>query len=156
MFVMACEVAVDVLQPHRWLAAGRLPREPVTRTDWAEEVRRLLDEDYPTRNVTLVCDNLNTHDIASLYHTFDAQTAGRLRRRLRIVHTPKNGSWLNMAEIELSILSRQCLSQRFTSTGKMDASIHTWETTATRPGAGTNWHHHPQRQNQTQNPLSIT
>ena len=115
-------------------------RDSRTRTDWAEEVRRLLDEDYPDAEcVTLVCDNLNTHDIASLYHTFDAQTAGRLRRRLRLVHTPKNGSWLNMAEIELSILSRQCLSQRFANANEMDASIHTWETTRNATRAGTHW-----------------
>ncbi len=88
-------------------------RESRTRTDWAEEVRRLLEEDYPKAElVTLVCDNLNTHDVASLYHTFDAETAGRLRRRLKLVFTPKNGSWLNMAEIELSILSRQCIGKR--------------------------------------------
>ena len=68
-------------------------RESRTRIDWAEEVRRLLDEDYPQAElVTLVCDNLNTHDIASLYHTFDVETAGRLRRRLKLVFTPKNGS----------------------------------------------------------------
>ncbi len=89
--------------------------------------------------MTLVCDNLNTHDVASLYFTFDAETAGRLRRRLRLVHTPKNGSWLNMAEIELSILSRQCLNQRFASADAMDAAIHAWPQTATRRHAGTNW-----------------
>jgi len=98
-------------------------RESRTRKDWAEEVRRLLDEDYPDAElVTLVCDNLNTHDIASLYHTFDAATAHRLARRLRIVWTPKNGSWLNMAEMELSILSRQCLGdRRFGTAEAMDA-----------------------------------
>ena len=115
-------------------------RESRTRTDWAEEVRRLLDEDYPDAElVTLVCDNLNTHDIGSLYHTFDAETAGRLRRRLRIVHTPKNGSWLNMAEIELSILSRQCLQQRFASADEMDAAIQSWDRRRNQQHAGTNW-----------------
>jgi len=73
-------------------------RDSRTRQDWGEEVRRLLEVDYPeAETVTLVCDNLNTHDFASLYHAFDADTAGRLRRRLRLVFTPKNGSWLNMA-----------------------------------------------------------
>ena len=81
-------------------------RDQRTRRDWAEEVRELLEVDYPqAKLVTLVCDNLNTHDIASLYATFDAVTAHRLARRLRIVHTPRNGSWLNMAEIELSVLT---------------------------------------------------
>lgn len=115
-------------------------RESRTRSDWAEEVRRLLDDDYPEAElVTLVCDNLNTHDIGSLYHTFDAETAGRLRRRLRLVHTPKNGSWLNMAEIELSILSRQCLQQRFASADEMDAAIQSWERRRNQQHAGTNW-----------------
>lgn len=86
-------------------------RDQRTRRDWAEEVRRLLDVDYPhAKTVTLVCDNLNTHDITSLYATFDAATAHRLARRLRIEHTPRNGSWLNMAEMELSVLARQCVS----------------------------------------------
>lgn len=116
-------------------------RESRTRTDWAEEVRRLLEEDYPQAElVTLVCDNLNTHDIASLYHTFDAETAGRLRRRLKLVFTPKNGSWLNMAEIELSILSRQCTGKRrFGSAGKMDAAIASWASRRNQQRAGTNW-----------------
>lgn len=116
-------------------------RDSRTRTDWAEEVRRLLEEDYPdAETVTLVCDNLNTHDIASLYHTFDSETAGRLRRRLRLVHTPKNGSWLNMAEMELSILSRQCLGQRrFTSAAEIDAAIAAWQNDRNLRRCGTDW-----------------
>jgi hypothetical protein len=116
-------------------------RDSRTRTDWAEEVRRLLEEDYPdAETVTLVCDNLNTHDIASLYHTFDSETAGRLRRRLRLVHTPKNGSWLNMAEMELSILSRQCLGQRrFTSAAELDAAIAAWQNDRNLRRCGTDW-----------------
>ncbi len=112
-----------------------------TRTDWAEEVRRLLDEDYPrAERVTLVCDNLNTHDIASLYLAFDAGTAGRLRHRLRLVHTPKNGSWLNMAEMELSVLSRQCLgTRRFGSAAEMDRAIEAWQRERNAKRAGSNW-----------------
>lgn len=116
-------------------------RESRTRHDWAEEVRRLLDEDYPDAElVTLVCDNLNTHDLASLYHAFDAETAGRLRRRLRLVHTPKNGSWLNLAEMELSILSRQCLGERrFASAETMDREILAWEADRNQRHCGANW-----------------
>lgn len=116
-------------------------RESRTRTDWAEEVRRLLEEDYPEAElVTLVCDNLNTHDIASLYHTFDAETAGRLRHRLKLVFTPKNGSWLNMAEIELSILSRQCIGKRrFANADEMDRAIESWASRRNQQRAGTNW-----------------
>jgi hypothetical protein len=111
-----------------------------TRTDWAEEVRRLLEEDYSEAEfVTMVCDNLNTHDIASLYHAFDAETAGRLRQRLRLCHTPKNGSWLNMAEIELSILSRQCLHQRFRSAQELDAAVRAWQDCRNQKKCGANW-----------------
>lgn len=116
-------------------------RESRTRNDWAEEVRLLLDEDYPEAElVTLVCDNLNTHDIASLYHTFDAATAHRLARRMRLVWTPKNGSWLNMAEMELSILSRQCLGdRRFGTAEAMDAEIGAWERNRNQRRLGANW-----------------
>lgn len=116
-------------------------RESRTRQDWAEEVRRTLEEDYPDAElVTLVCDNLNTHDMASLYHAFDAETAGRLRRRLRLVFTPKNGSWLNMAEIELSILSRQCLAKRrFAKAEELDAAVAAWEADRNKRRCGTDW-----------------
>lgn len=80
-------------------------REHRTRLDWAEEVRQLLDEDYPNAlMVKLLCDNLNTHHIASLYEAFSAEEAHRLARRLEIYYTPRNGSWLNVTEIELSVL----------------------------------------------------
>jgi hypothetical protein len=116
-------------------------RESRTRLDWGEEVLRLLDVDYPdAQTVTLVCDNLNTHDFASLYHTFDADTAGRLRRRLRLVFTPKNGSWLNMAEMELSVLSRQCLgARRFATTEELDAAVSAWEADRNARRCGTDW-----------------
>ena len=91
-------------------------RDSRTRVDWAEEVRRLLDEDYPkARKVKLVCDNLNTHTIASLYEAFPAEEAHRRRGGWRSIHTPRNGSWLNVAEIELSVLARQCLDRRIGS-----------------------------------------
>jgi hypothetical protein len=116
-------------------------RDSRTRHDWAEEVYRLLEEDYPQAEVvTLVCDNLNTHDIASLYSRFDPETAGRLRQRLRLVYTPKNGSWLNMAEMELSVLARQCLRQRrFGSVVAMDAAIAAWQQDRNARRCGTVW-----------------
>lgn len=116
-------------------------RESRTRRDWAEEIQQLLDVDYPhAETVTVVLDNLNTHDIASLYFTFDAPTASRLAKRLRLVFTPKNGSWLNVAEMELSILSRQCLGQRrFATAETLDAAILAWETERNTLNCGTNW-----------------
>jgi hypothetical protein len=116
-------------------------RESRTRVDWAEEVHQLLEEDYPeAETITLVCDNLNTHSIASLYHTFDASTAGRLRRRLNLVFTPKNGSWLNMAEVELSVLSRQCLrGRRFGTAEALDAEVVIWVADRNLQRRGTSW-----------------
>lgn len=103
-------------------------RDSRTRVDWAEEIRRLLDEDYPhARKVTLVCDNLNTHDIASLYEAFPAAEAHRLARRLQIVYTPRKGSWLNVAEIELSVLSRQCLNRRIGNADELARELAAWD-----------------------------
>jgi hypothetical protein len=97
-------------------------RDSRTRRDWAEEVRRWLDEDYPqARKVKLVCDNLNTHPIASLYEAFPAAEAHRLARRLEIHYPPRNGSWLNVAEIELSVLARQCLDRRIGNAAELRA-----------------------------------
>ena len=102
-------------------------RESRTRLDWAQEIRRLLDEDYPrAKRITLVCDNLNTHHIASLYTAFPASEAHRLARRLDLHFTPRNGSWLNMAEIELSVLARQCLDQRIESLTRLQAQLAAW------------------------------
>lgn len=115
-------------------------RESRKRHDWAHEVKQLLEVDCPKAElVTLVCDNLNTHDIASLYATFDAETAHRLTKRLRIVHTPRNGSWLNLAEMELSILSRQCIHRRFDSTEAMGEAIAAWQKTRNEKALGATW-----------------
>jgi hypothetical protein len=109
-----------------WRRVSR--RDSRTRVDWAEQVRILLDQDYPqARKVKLVCDNLNTHHIGSLYEAFDAATAHRLARRLEIHHTPRNGSWLNVAEIELSVLTRQCLDRRIGSATELEAEVAAWQ-----------------------------
>ena len=118
-------------------------RRSRTREDWAEEVQRLVDVDYPqAQQITLVCDNLNTHDIASLYARFDARTAHRLASRITLVHTPRNGSCLNMAEMELSVLSRQCLNRRFDSSEKMSSHIAAWQHRRNHQAAGANWQFH--------------
>jgi hypothetical protein len=115
-------------------------RESRTRFDWAHEVRRLLEEDYPeARMITLVCDNLNTHDYASLYYAFPAEEAHRLAQRLRIVHTPRNGSWLNVAEIELSVLARQCLDRRIGSAEELDRECAAWERDRNAGGGRVVW-----------------
>jgi hypothetical protein len=96
-----------------WRRATCSPRR--TRIDFAREIKTLLTIDFPyARRVRLVCDNLNTHSIASLYEAFEPAEAYALARRLEFVHTPRNGSWLNVAEIELAALSEQCARRRIT------------------------------------------
>jgi len=88
-------------------------RQKKKKEDWATEIRDLLEIDYPdAEKVILVCDNLNTHTIGALYAAFKPEDAFRLLKRLEIHYTPKHGSWLNIAEIELSALTRQCLKGR--------------------------------------------
>ncbi len=115
-------------------------RERKTAVDWAEEIRRLLDEDYAeVETVVLVCDNLNTHTIASLYAAFPPQVARRLVDRLEIHHTPKHGSWLNIAENELSALTRQCLDRRIPDAATLIHETTAWHTTRNKSGKSVDW-----------------
>lgn len=99
-----------------------------TRVDWAQFIRYLLMTVYPEAAVVvLVMDNLNTHGIASLYEAFAPEVARALAARLEIHYTPKHGSWLNMAETELSILSRQCLDRRIASQEILVQEVAAWE-----------------------------
>jgi len=101
-----------------------------TKIDWANFIHLLLTTIYAEAAVVvLVMDNLNTHGIGSLYEAFDAETARSLAARLEIHHTPKHGSWLNMAETELSILSRQCLDRRLDSRELLTSEVAVWEQT---------------------------
>ena len=103
-------------------------RERRTAIDWAQEVKHLLEEVYPdAERVTLVCDNLNTHRLTSLDKAFPAETALRLASRLEIVYTPKHGSWLNVAEIELSVFSRQCLNRRIPDLEVLRSETAAWQ-----------------------------
>ena len=99
-----------------------------TKADWAMQIKQLLDVHYPTaKKVTLVMDNLNTHTGASLYEVFQPNEARRLLDRLKIHYTPKHGSWLNMAEIELSVLSRQCLDRRIPDKATLTTEVAAWQ-----------------------------
>jgi hypothetical protein len=103
-------------------------RDSRTRIDWAEEIRQLLLIDYPkARKIKLVCDNLNTHSIASLYQAFTASEAHSLKQRLELHFTPRNGSWLNVAEIELGVLSRQCLNRRIPTVADLKRETAAWQ-----------------------------
>ena len=124
------------------LAGRRITRvtDRRTRVDWAETVRELVDVQYRDAEViVLVMDNLNTHAIASLYEAFEPEEARRIARRLEIHYTPKHGSWLNMAEIELSVLSRQCLDRRIAEKGTLEQEVTTWTETRNDAGATVEW-----------------
>lgn len=111
-----------------------------TRIEWAEQVKALLDDHYPhAPKIKLVMDNLNTHSIASLYQAFDPQTALRLAKRLEIHYTPKHGSWLNIAEIELSVMARQCLGRRIPSMEELSSELTAWECARNQSQKGVDW-----------------
>jgi hypothetical protein len=102
--------------------------EQRTSKDWAQWIKGMLDERYPKAvRVRLVLDNLNTHSLASLYKTFEPQEARRMAERIEVHYTPKHGSWLNMAEIELSALNGQCLDRRIPDPETMQSLITAWE-----------------------------
>ncbi len=111
-----------------------------TRIDWASFIKEMLEERYAdAKKVVLVMDNLNTHNIASLYTAFDPEVARGLADRLEIHHTPKHGSWLNIAEIELSVLKRQCLAGRIADIETMRTEVHTWNTDRNNRQAKVDW-----------------
>lgn len=103
-------------------------KERRTKEDWAHQVKRLVDEDYPDADVILlVMDNLNTHKVGSLYSTFSPEEAFRIASRIEIHYTPKHGSWLNMAECELSALTSQCIeTRRLPDLETVSREISTW------------------------------
>jgi hypothetical protein len=121
-----CSIFVWVEPLRGWRRVQALPQR--TRIDWAGQVRQLLSVDYPdAETVVLVMDNLNTHGIASLYEAFEPEEAFALAQRLEIHHTPKHGSWLNIAEIELSALTRQCLDRRIGDLDTLNTELSAWQ-----------------------------
>ena len=111
-----------------------------TKVDFAQVVKDLLDVHYPDAEaVVLVMDNLNTHTPASLYEAFPPAEAKRLADRLEIHYTPKHGSWLNMAEIELSVLARQCLGQRLPDLRDLQREVAAWEAARNAAGQAIDW-----------------
>ena len=111
-----------------------------TKVDWAKAVRQLVEEHFPNaRKIVLVMDNLNTHNPSSLYEAFSPEVAKRILDRLEIHYTPKHGSWLNMAEIELSVLGRQCLSRRIPDQSKLRREVEAWEKNRNAKRATIDW-----------------
>jgi hypothetical protein len=111
-----------------------------TAVDWAQQIKDLLDARYPhAQRVVLVMDNLNTHSPGSLYEAFPPAEARRLADRLEIHHTPKHGSWLNVAEIELSVLGRQCLDRRIPDKQALTAEVAAWAQRRNAAGGKVDW-----------------
>jgi hypothetical protein len=111
-----------------------------TKKDWAECVRQLVDEIYPqAEQIVLVMDNLNTHKKSSLYEKFEPAEAKRIADKLEIHHTPKHGSWLNMAEIEISVMARQCLSDRMDNIAYLQSESMAWAEKRNAQEAKVDW-----------------
>jgi len=126
----------EPLMGRRWVDIS----EHRTKVDWAHQIKELVDLRYPeAERIVLVMDNLNTHSPASLYEAFDPSEARRLAQKLEIHYTPKHGSWLNMAEIELSVLSRQCLQRRVPDFGTLEAEAHAWQERRDAAGVKIEW-----------------
>lgn len=116
-------------------------REHRTAVDWAEEIRYLVDVSYPDCDrIILVMDNLNTHALSSLYKAFPAPEARRIAKKLEIHYTPRHGSWLDIAEIEFNVMTRQCLSRRIAEIGLLRSELSAWEVERNTVAAKVNWH----------------
>lgn len=121
-----CSIFIWAEPLRSWRSATAL--EHRTRKDWASQVKELLTVHFPdAERVVLVMDNLNTHNTASLYEAFPPDEAMAYAKRLELHYTPKHGSWLNIAETELSVLSRQCLSRRIDELDKLNAELDAWQ-----------------------------
>jgi transposase len=111
-----------------------------TKKDWALLVRYICDKLYPSAEIiTLVMDNLASHSAAALYETFEPVEAKRIWDRLEFIYTPKHGSWLNMAEIELNVLTRQCLSRRIDNIKMVKAEVKAWQNHRNNRDAKIKW-----------------
>ena len=111
-----------------------------TKRDFAEQMRWLVDEGYPrAERIRVVMDNLSTHRPAALYERFAPEEARRILRRLELHYTPKHGSWLNLVEIELSVLERQCLSRRIPDTGTLQREVAAYEARRNEAEATITW-----------------
>ncbi len=111
-----------------------------TSIDWAKEIKCMVDVHYPdAEKIILIMDNLNTHKISSLYKAFPPAEARRIAKRLEVHYTPKHGSWLNIAEIELNVMTRQCLKRRIDNIDTLRSELSTWESERNNNSAGVTW-----------------
>ena len=110
-----------------------------TKLDFAHLLRDMADVHFPDRKIVLVMDNLNTHKLSALYNAFPADEASRLAERFEVHHTPKHGSWLNMAEIEIGVLSRQCLARRIPDRETLKRQIAAWQARRNAAATPVDW-----------------
>jgi transposase len=133
-----CEVFMFAAPLEGWRRAE--VTEQRTKTDWAHQIKKLVDVDFPdAKKIVLVHDNLNTHTIGSLYKAFPPEEARRLRDKLEIHYTPKHGSWLNMAEIEINVLVNHGLSKRVSSIQQMRKEVVAWNKARNKTASKINW-----------------
>jgi hypothetical protein len=126
----------EPLAGRRWVRIT----EQRTKRDWAQQIKELVDVRYPeAERIVLVLDNLNTHSPASLYEAFPPAEAKRLADKLELHYTPKHGSWLNVAESELSVLARQCLDRRVPDRATLEAEVAAWQDARDRAGGSVDW-----------------
>lgn len=132
----------NVFMVNEPLAGKRYVRvtDQKTKKDWANLVREIADDLYPDAEIiTLVMDNLNTHTAAALYETFEPAEAKRIWDRFEFIYTPKHGSWLNMAEIELNVLTKQCLNRRIDNRDEIESEVKAWQNNRNIKDAKINW-----------------
>jgi hypothetical protein len=111
-----------------------------TKKDWAGFIKEIADKHYPeAKKIRLVMDNLNTHKPSALYETFPPAEAKRIWDRFEFIYTPKHGSWLNMAEIELNVLMGQCLNRRIDSITKIKQEVNAWQQNRNNKKSVINW-----------------
>jgi transposase len=133
---------VNIFMANEPLQGKRLVEitERKTKKDWAKFIKQIANEMYPSaKKITLVMDNFNTHSIGSFYETFDPAEAKRLIDRFEFVFTPKHGSWLNMAEIELRILNTQCLSRYIDTVERITKEVKAWQEDRNNRNSKINW-----------------
>jgi hypothetical protein len=133
---------VNIFMANEPLKGNRLVEvtEFKTKKDWAHFAKRISDEMYPqAKKIKLVMDNFKTHDASAFYEVFEPEQAKRLWDRFEFVFTPKHGSWLNMAEIELHVLNGQCLNRHIASIEKVTSEVQAWQEHRNNKNAKINW-----------------
>ena len=133
---------VNIFMANEPLRGKRLVEitERKTKKDWAKFMKRIVDEIYPqAKKIKLVMDNFKTHNASAFYETFEPEEAKRIRDRFEFIFTPKHGSWLNMAEIELHVVNGQCLNRHLATIGEITSEVEAWQNNRNNKTSKINW-----------------